>query len=64
MCVAIPLTPTVRSVDAPAEVPHEDGHTRFLHFHSGVLALIFLVGRIPPFLFFVDRKVELCGLKI
>ena len=58
MRVAIPCTPTVRSVDAPAEVTHEDGHTGFLHFRSAVLALMFLARRIPPFLSFVDREVE------
>ena len=59
MCAAIPRTPTVRSVNVPAEVSHEDGHTGFLHFSSAVLTLIFLARRIPPFLTFVDREVEL-----
>ena len=62
MCVAIPRTPIVRSVDAPAEVTHEDGHTGFLHFQSAVLALIFLARRVPPFHSFVDCEVELGAL--
>ena len=64
MCVTILRTPTVRSVDAPAEVTHEDGHTGFLHFQSAVLALTSLARRIPPFLSFVDRKVELGALMV
>ena len=61
MCVAIPRTPAVKFVDASAEVTHEDGHT---HFHSAMLALVFLSRRIPPFLSFVDREVELDALMI
>ena len=35
------------------------GHTRFLiHIPSAVRVLIFLAGRIQPFLFLVDREVE------
>ena len=64
MYVAIPRTPAVRFVDAPAEVTHEDGHTGFLHFHSAVLALTFFARRIPPFLSFVNREVELGALMI
>ena len=40
-CVAIPRIPTARSVDAPAEVAHEDGHTGFIRFRFTGLVLIF-----------------------
>ena len=55
MCVAIPRTPAVKFVDAPAEVTQEDGHTGLLHFFAR---------RIPPFLSSVDREVELGALII
>ena len=58
MCIAISRTPAVRFVDAPDEVIYEHGHTGFLHFHSAVIALIFLARRIPPFLSLVDCGVE------
>ena len=54
VCVVIPCTPAVRFVDAPAEVTHEEDHTGFLHFHSAVLTLTFLV----------NREVEFCVLMI
>ena len=58
LCVAIPRTPTARSLDAPTEVTHEDGHTGFLRFRVTVLVLIFLARRIPPFLL-MDAAAEL-----
>ena len=45
-------------MDAPGGVTQEEGHTRFLHLPSAVLALIFLARRIQPFLFLVGREVE------
>ena len=47
-------------VDAPAGVTQEEGHTKFLHLPSAVLTLIFIAGRIQPFLSLVDREVEFC----
>ena len=44
------------------KVTQEKGHTGFLLLPSVVLALIFLAGRIQPFLSLVDRKVEFCVL--
>ena len=65
VCVVIPLfILDVRLVDVPAGVTQEAGHTGFL-IHllpSAVLALIFLAGRIQPFLSLVGRKVEFCVL--
>ena len=53
----------VRLVDIPTGVTQEEGHTGFLtHLPSAVLALIFLAGRIQPFLSLVDREVEFCVL--
>ena len=49
-------------VDVPAGVTQEEGHTRFLHLPSAVIALIFLARRIQSFLFLVDREVEFCVL--
>ena len=54
----------VRSVDVPAGVTQEEGHTGFLHLPSAVLALVFLARRIQPFLSVVDREVELLVLMI
>ena len=52
---------TSSSLDVPAGVTQEDGHTGFLiHLLSAVRALIFLARRIQPFLSFVDREVEFC----
>ena len=48
-------------MDVPAGVTQEEGHTRFLHLPSAVLAL-FLARRIQPFLSVVDREVEMCVL--
>ena len=36
--------------------------TEFLHLPSAVVGLIFLAGRIQPFLSLVDLKVEFCVL--
>ena len=50
---------TSSSLDVPAGVTQEEGHTGFLiHLLSAVCALIFLVRRIQPFLSLVDREVE------
>ena len=64
VCAVIPFILNVRFVDVPAEVTHEEGHTGYHHLPSAVLALIFLAGRIQPFLSLVDREVEFCVLKI
>ena len=56
---------TSSSLDVPAAVTQEEGHTGFLiHLPSGVRALIFLARRSQPFLSLVDRKVEFCVLTI
>ena len=50
---------TSSSLDVPAGVTQEKGHTGFLiHLRSAVRALIFLARRIQPFLSLVDREVE------
>ena len=56
---------TSSSLDVPAGVTQEEGHTGFLiHLFSAVRALIFLARRIQPFLSLVDREVEFCVLTI
>ena len=56
---------TSSSLDVPAGVTQEEGHTGFLtHLLSAVRALIFLARRIQPFLSLVDREVEFCVLTI
>ena len=56
---------TSSSLDVPAEVTQEEGHTGFLiHLLSEVRALIFLARGIQPFLSLVDREVEFCVLTI
>ena len=56
---------TSSSLDVPAGVTQEEGHTGFLmHLPSAVRALIFLAKRIQQFLSLVDRKVEFCVLTI
>ena len=56
---------TSSSLDVPAEVTQEEGHTGFLvHLISTVRAFIFLARRIQPFLSLVDREVEFCVLTI
>ena len=50
---------TSSSLDVPAGVTQEEGHTGFfIHFLSAVRALIFLARSIQPFLSLVDREVE------
>ena len=54
---------TSNSLDVPAGVTQEEGHTGFLiNLLSTVRALIFLARRIQPFLSLVDREVEFCVL--
>ena len=54
---------TSSSLDVPAGVTQEEGHTGFLiHLPSAVRALIFIARRIQPFLSLVDREVEFCVL--
>ena len=54
---------TSSSLDVPAGVTQEEGHTGFLiHPPSAVRALIFVARRIQPFLSLVDREVEFCVL--
>ena len=61
---------TSSSLDVPAGVTQEEGHTGFLiHLPSAVRALIFIARRIQPFLSLVDREVEIrhvcmCGIHI
>ena len=54
---------TSSSLDVPAGVTQEEGHTGFLiHLPSAVRALIFVARRIQPVLSLVDREVEFCAL--
>ena len=54
---------TSSSLDVPAGVTQEEGHTGFLiHLPSAVHAFILLARRIQPFLSLVDREVEFCVL--
>ena len=56
---------TSSSLDVPAVVTQEEGHTGFLvHLLFAVRALIFLARRIQSFLSLVDREVEFCVLKV
>ena len=56
---------TSSSLNIPAGVTQEEGHTGFLiHLPCAVRALIFLSRRIQPFLSLVDREVEFCVLTI
>ena len=56
---------TSSSLDVPAGVTQEEGHTGFLiHLLSALRASIFLARRIQPFLSFVDCEVEFCVLTI
>ena len=56
---------TSSSLDVPAGVTQEEGHTGFfIHLLSAVRAFIFLARRIQPFLSLVDREVEFCVLTI
>ena len=49
---------TSSSLDAPAGVTQEEGHTGFFIHLSAVRALIFLARRIQPFLSLVDCEVD------
>ena len=54
---------TSSSLDVPAGVTQEEGHTGFLiHLLSAVRASIFLARRIQPFLSLVDRDVVECNV--
>ena len=54
---------TSSSLDVPAGVTQEEGHTGFLiHLLSAVRALIFLARSIQPFLSLGDREVDFCVL--
>ena len=54
---------TSSSLNVPAGVTQEEGHTGFLiHLPSAVRALIFVARRIQPFFSLVDREVEFCVL--
>ena len=56
---------TSSSLDVPAGVTQEEGHTGFLiHLISAVRTLTFLARRIQPFLSLVEREVEFCVLTI
>ena len=64
MCVCVCVFsshPFWTSMDVPAGVTQEEGHTGFLiHLPSAVRALIFVARRIQPFLSLVDREVDFC----
>ena len=65
VCVVFSSHPfwTSSSLDIPAGVTQEEGHTGVLiHLPSAVRALIFVARRIQPFLSLVDREVEFCVL--
>ena len=67
VCVCVSSHPfwTSSSLNVPAGVTQEEGHTGFLiHLPSAVRALIFVARRIQPFLSLVDREVEFCVLTI
>ena len=52
---------TSSSLDVPARVTQEEGHTGFLiHLLFAVRAFIFLARRIQPIISLVDREVEFC----
>ena len=56
---------TSSSLDVPAEVIQEEGHTGFfIHLPSAVRALLFIARRIQPFLSLVGREVEFFVLTI
>ena len=69
MCVCVffffPFILDIKFVGRSSRCHKEDGHTGFLiHLLPAVRALIFLAGRIQPFLSLVDREVEFCVLTI
>ena len=56
---------TSSSLDVPAGITQEEGHTGFLiHLLSAVRASIVFARRIQSFLSLVDREVEFCVLTI
>ena len=55
---------TSSSLDVPAGVTQEEGHTGFLIHLSAVRAFVFLARRIQPFVSLVDCEVEFCVLTI
>ena len=56
---------TSSSLEVPAGVTQEEGHTRFFtHLPSAVRALIFFARRIQSLFSLVDREVEFCVLTI
>ena len=58
VCVCVFFPSFWTSMDVPAGVTQEEGHTGFLiHLLSAVPALIFLARRIQPFLSLVNREV-------
>ena len=67
VCVCVfssPLFWTSSSLDVPAGVTQEEGHTGFLtHLPLAVHAFIFLAKRIHQFLSLVDREIEFCVLR-
>ena len=65
VCVFSSFSFWTSSLDVPAGVTQEEGHTGFIiHLRSGVRALIFLARRIQPLFFLVDREVEFCVIVI
>ena len=63
VCVCSHSFWTSSSLDVPAGVTQEEGHTGFfIHLSSAVRVLFFLARRIQPFLTLVDREVEFCVL--
>ena len=65
VCVFFPFIPASSSLDVPAGVTQEEGHTGFLvHLLSAVRNLVFFARRVQPFLSLVDREVEFCVLAI
>ena len=59
VCAVIPFILDVRLVDLPAGVTQDFSSTFLLR---AVLAFIFLLRMIQPFLSLVDREVEFCVL--
>ena len=70
LCVCVCVFPshsfwTSSSLDVPAGITQEEGHTGFLiYLLSAVRALFFLARTIQPFLSLVDREVEFCVITI
>ena len=62
VCAILPFILDVRSVDVPAGVIQDEGHTGFLHLQSAVLASIFFARSIQLFFSLVDPEVEFCLL--